>query len=84
MKQIQIQSQRRFQNISIYRQLQNIIEEMNIDYAGVDLLFGENDEPILCEINSNSFFQEFEKVTKINVAKLFVEMVLEKLKTNNK
>ena len=64
--------------------VQKIIEEMNIDYAGVDLLFGGNDEPILCEINSNSFFQEFEKVTKINVAKLFVEMVLEKLKTNNK
>ena len=30
MKQIQIQSQRRFQNISIYRQLQNIIEGMNM------------------------------------------------------
>lgn len=51
----------------------------DIEYAGVDFLFGENDEPILCEINSNAFFEEFEKVTKINVAKLFMEMVKRKI-----
>ena len=47
----------------------------NIEYAGIDLLFGEKDEPVLCEINSNAFFEEFEKVTHINVAKKFMEMV---------
>lgn len=59
--------------------VKKIIDELNIDYAGVDLLFGDNDEPILCEINSNSFFKEFEKVTKINVAYLFAEMVIKKV-----
>ena len=56
-----------------------IAEKFNIEYAGIDLLFGENDEPILCEINSNAFFEEFEKTTKINVAKLFMEMVKRKI-----
>ena len=56
-----------------------ISNEFDIEYAGIDFLFGENDEPILCEINSNAFFEEFEKITKINVAKLFMEMVKRKL-----
>ena len=52
---------------------------MHIEYAGIDLLFGENDEPILCEINSNAFFEEFEKVTGINAAAAFAEMVISKV-----
>lgn len=51
----------------------------NIEYAGIDLLFGEKNEPVLCEINSNAFFEEFEKVTHINVAKKFMEMVKRKI-----
>ena len=56
-----------------------ISNKFDIEYAGIDFLFGKNDEPILCEINSNAFFEEFEKITKINVAKLFMEMVKRKL-----
>lgn len=58
------------------RKIANIF---NIEYAGIDLLFGENNKPILCEINSNAFFEEFEKITEINVAKLFIEMVIKKV-----
>ena len=58
---------------------EKIANESDIEYAGIDLLFGENDEPVLCEINSNAFFEEFEKVTHINVAKLFMEMVQRKM-----
>ena len=56
-----------------------IADIFNIEYAGIDLLFGENNKPILCEINSNAFFEEFEKITEINVAKLFAEMVMKKV-----
>ena len=63
-----------------YLELANKITKLfDIEYAGIDLLFGENDEPVLCEINSNAFFEEFEKTTKINVAKLFMEMVKNKV-----
>lgn len=59
--------------------INKIINEIDIEYAGIDLLFGDNDEPVLCELNSNAFFEEFEKTTKINVAKLFMEMVVKKI-----
>ena len=56
-----------------------IAKELEIEYAGLDFIFDDNEEPVLCEINSNAFFEEFEKVTKINVAKLFAEMVVSKI-----
>ncbi len=59
---------------------QHIADKLNILYAGIDLLYGENDTPILCEINSNAFFEEFEKITSLNVAKAYLEMVLNHLK----
>ena len=56
-----------------------IADELDIEYAGIDFMFLESGEPILCEINSNAFFEEFEKVTKINVAKEFALMVKRKI-----
>ncbi len=61
---------------------QKIAEKLQIEYAGIDLLTDENDEPILCEINSNAFFEEFEKVTSLNVAKAVLEMVARKVKSH--
>lgn len=59
---------------------QNIAEKLQIEYAGIDLLDDVNGQPILCEINSNAFFEEFEKVTGINVASQFAKMVLSKVR----
>ena len=61
---------------------QKIADEFKIEYAGIDLLFDTSNEPILCEINSNAFFEEFEKVTGINVAEKFVDMVIRKVQTH--
>jgi len=58
---------------------QEIANKLNIEYAGIDLLFDEHEDPILCEINSNAFFEEFEKVTKLNVAKAIAEMIIKKM-----
>ena len=54
----------------------NIAKKLHIKYAGIDILLDEFNNPKLCEINSNAFFEEFEKTTKINVAKKFLEFVL--------
>ena len=58
---------------------QDIADKLKIEYAGIDLVFDENEDPILCEINSNAFFEEFEKVTGLNVAKAIVAMILKKM-----
>ncbi|MEG1830059.1 MAG: ATP-grasp domain-containing protein, partial [Cellulosilyticaceae bacterium] len=38
------------------------------DFVGVDLLFGEGEEPILCEINSNAHIKNILECTGVNVA----------------
>lgn len=52
----------------------NIAKKLHIQYAGLDLLHGPNG-PLLCEINSNAFFEEFEKTTGINVAYKYLEFI---------
>jgi RimK family alpha-L-glutamate ligase len=59
---------------------QEIANKLHIEYAGIDLLVYEDDNPILCEINSNAFFEEFEKVTGLNVAAAYAEMIINKVK----
>ena len=61
---------------------QEIADKLKIEYAGIDLLIDKNNEPILCEINSNAFFEEFEKVTKLDVAKAIADMVVRKVENH--
>lgn len=62
---------------------EKIAKLFEIEYAGIDLLFGYNNEPVLCELNSNAFFEEFERITKINVAKKFANYVVKKIKAEH-
>ncbi len=45
---------------------------LGLDYCGVDLLETE-DGPVLCEVNSNAFFEGFQRVTGLQVAKAYAE-----------
>lgn len=67
-------------NKAFFDEAEKIAKELKIEYAGLDFLYGNHDEPILCEINSNAFFEEFEKVTQIDIAKLVADMVVKKIK----
>ena len=71
-------------NVKINEFAAKIVQKLDILYAGIDLLYDENDELILCEINSNAFFEEFEKVTGIDVAKLYVDMVIKEINNEQK
>lgn len=54
-------------------------EILGLDYCGVDLLYGK-DGPIVCEVNSNAFFNEAEKVTGVNIASLYANYIIESVK----
>ena len=49
---------------------------LGLDFSGVDLLFGENDEPLLCEVNSNLNFLSFEKIWGKSFGKKILEYIL--------
>lgn len=51
---------------------------LGLDYCGVDLLEGET--PIVCEVNSNAFFEGLEAVTGKNVAAAYAEHIIQTLK----
>ena len=55
---------------------EKVATTLNLDYCGIDVLLGENNKPIICEVNSNAFFGGIEKVTNKNVAKRYVEHIL--------
>ncbi len=48
-------------------------------FAGVDLLFGENDEPLVCEVNAAAHIRNILNVTGINVADAMIAYILEDL-----
>lgn len=56
-----------------------VAEILKLDYCGIDILFGENGKPLVCEVNSNAFFGGFERVTGINVAKAYAEHIKSQL-----
>lgn len=59
-----------------------ITKLLNLDFCGIDFLFGNNDEFVLCEVNSNAFFYNFEQCTKINVAKIYCQYILKNISNN--
>jgi RimK family alpha-L-glutamate ligase len=52
---------------------------INLDFAGVDLLFGEGDKPLVCEVNSNAHFINVYDCTGVNTADAIMEMLSEKV-----
>ena len=56
-----------------------IASKLGLTYCGIDLMIGEDDIPYLAEVNSNAFFTEIEKISKVNVTKLVVDAIAKKL-----
>lgn len=52
---------------------------IGLDFAGVDILFGENQEPIVCEVNSNAHFKNIFDCTGVNVADYILEYIIKRI-----
>ena len=53
---------------------------LGLDYCGVDILIDNNNNPVICEVNSNAFFEETEKATGINIASLYAKHIINSIK----
>lgn len=54
-------------------------EAVGAEFAGVDLLFGENEQPLVCEVNAAAHIRNIYTVTGINVADRMIAYILRKL-----
>lgn len=52
---------------------------LNLDYCGIDILEGEDGNPVVCEVNSNAFFNEAEKVTGVNIAGAYAKHIVNEM-----
>lgn len=52
---------------------------VNAEFAGVDLLFGVDEEPLVCEVNAAAHIRNIYNVTGINVADSMISYILKKL-----
>ncbi len=53
----------------------NAVHKLGLDFAGVDILFGKNDEPVLCEVNSNAQFMGLRNATGIDITDALFEYI---------
>lgn len=72
MKKYEPTKEQRDMALSVCRHLQ-------LDFAGVDIMFGRDEEPVLCEVNSNAHFKNIFDCTGVNVADCIMEYIAEKI-----
>ena len=53
-------------------------QTLKLDYCGIDFLI-DNENYLLCEVNSNAYFDAFEKATGINVAAAYAQYMIKSL-----
>ncbi len=51
-------------------------ELIGLDFCGVDMLFGDNDEPVVCEVNSNAHFINIDNCTGSDTAKDIIAYII--------
>lgn len=52
---------------------------LNLDYCGLDLLYGRDGEPLLMEVNASAYFGPIEKYSKKDVAGRYVKYVVDQV-----
>lgn len=55
-------------------------DALGLDFAGVDVMFGENGEPVICEVNSNAHFKTTLDCTGVNMAEKIMAHIKEALR----
>lgn len=56
-----------------------VCDTLGLDFAGVDILIGEKEEPVFCEVNSNAHFKNIYDCTGVNVAEHIMRYIIKKV-----
>ena len=52
---------------------------LNLDFAGVDIIWNKDNKPLLCEINSNAHFKNIFDCTGVDAADAIIKYILKKI-----
>ena len=55
-------------------------ELIGLDFCGVDLLFGPDGQPLLCEVNSNAHFKSIYECTGVNAAEAIMGHIVREMR----
>ena len=58
-----------------------VVKELKLSFAGIDILFGKDGEPVFCEANSNAYFNEINKVANIRVEDYIFDYIVKNIGT---
>jgi glutathione synthase/RimK-type ligase-like ATP-grasp enzyme len=53
---------------------------LGLDFAGVDLLLDADDEPLICEVNSNAHFKTLFDCTGVDTADAIIKYIIRSIK----
>ena len=59
---------------------EKVAKILNLDYCGIDVLTDNEGNRYICEVNSNAFFAEAERVCGVNIAKKYAEVIAKNIK----
>ena len=54
-------------------------QKLQLDFAGVDIIWDKDGKPMLCEINSNAHFKNIFDCTGIDVADDIIKYILKRI-----
>lgn len=55
---------------------------LGLDFGGVDLLLGENSNPVVCEVNSNAHFKKLDMTSNVCIGNNIAQYILKTVKKN--
>ncbi len=58
---------------------EKVAKLLKLDYCGIDVLFGQNGNYLICEVNSNAIFKGSESASGVNIAGLYAKHIFTKV-----
>ncbi|MDO4187750.1 MAG: RimK family alpha-L-glutamate ligase [Lachnospiraceae bacterium] len=58
---------------------EDVMECLDLSFAGIDIMHDELGQPVFCEANSNAHFKNLYDLTGINCAEYMIEYILERI-----
>lgn len=56
---------------------EDVCEKLDLNYVGIDILFDEEKNPVICELNSNALTHGYKDYTEVDIQEWYVKYLVE-------